>query len=94
MSSFDRAHRISTRGRRQSVTFQPRDNISECRTNNRATSVLSYDQRSISSSVTEENENHCRLTYLRHRCTHVELPFAAGIINKIFIPAFAVKRTR
>ena len=35
---------MSTRGRRPSVTFQPMDNISECRTNNRATSVLSYDQ--------------------------------------------------
>ena len=44
---------MSTRGRRPSVTFQPRDNISECRTKNHATSVLSYDQHSISSSVTE-----------------------------------------
>ena len=35
------------------IPTEGQHSLSECRTNNRATSVLSYDQRSISSSVTE-----------------------------------------
>ena len=36
---------MSTRERSSSVTFQTRDNVSECNTNNRARSVLSCDQQ-------------------------------------------------